>query len=386
MTINLLTTVYPQKGISIYSEHLIRSLAKQSINLNVYAYKRPHPGFLHPDGIDDKAQTTEPYPINVTIRKKINWFNPLGWLFEAAQMSGEILHIQYWTFVQLPVFLTFSLAARLKKMKVVITLHNIRTHEFGNISTKFIKTLFFFCDNYIVHNDNNKQLLSKEHHVPLNKISVIPIGVYHNNKFVKINTAKARENLGLEINKKYILFAGHIRKYKGLETLLMALPPVIKHISDARLLIVGSVWGSWQSYQKIIDSLQLDKYIIRNLNYVSDQELSQWICASDIVVLPYKKFESSSGLAKTILFFEKPMLVSRVGDLPELVPYDDMTFEPGRQDELANCLATALTKTENEKMIEYIKAIKANYSWEKIGENYRKYYKTITAKNEKHNY
>ncbi|KKT20513.1 MAG: hypothetical protein UW03_C0003G0049, partial [Candidatus Peregrinibacteria bacterium GW2011_GWA2_43_8] len=67
--------------------------------------------------------------------------------------------------------------------------------------------------------------------------------------------------------------------------------------------------------------------------------------ATDIVILPYKEFAAQSGPGNIALAFEKPIIASNVGGLPELVLNKKMVFESGNREELSDKIALAFNKT-----------------------------------------
>ena len=103
MKLTILTTIYPQKGLSIYSDHLLRNFNKKEIKIEVISFKNLYPNCLYPDGINDKKCKPVQYN-NVVIKKIISWFNPFSWFKAALSTSGDIIHIQWWTYFLFPIY------------------------------------------------------------------------------------------------------------------------------------------------------------------------------------------------------------------------------------------------------------------------------------------
>ena len=118
-----------------------------------------------------------------------------------------------------------------------------------------------------------------------------------------------------KLRKKNILFFGLIREYKGLDILLEAfrlLP------DDYQLIIAGEPYGSFEKYQKIIDSIPGKDRISLSLKYIKDSEVTDYFSASDVAVLPYRS-ATQSGISSVSYHFEVPMIVTDVGGLKETI-------------------------------------------------------------------
>jgi glycosyltransferase involved in cell wall biosynthesis len=125
--------------------------------------------------------------------------------------------------------------------------------------------------------------------------------------------AKAR--LGLNTNKKILLFFGLIRDYKGLDLLIEAMA----HLDDSyQLLIAGEAYGSFHKYQKQIDhSPAKDRIIVKN-HYVEDKEVPVLFSAADVLALPYKS-ATQSGVLPIAYHYEIPVVATDVGGLRDAI-------------------------------------------------------------------
>ncbi|OIQ96020.1 D-inositol 3-phosphate glycosyltransferase [mine drainage metagenome] len=132
----------------------------------------------------------------------------------------------------------------------------------------------------------------------------------------------AREKLGLNVDDKIILFFGFIRKYKGLDILLEAMN-YIKHqtsdIRDLKLLVAGEFYEDRKLYDDLIESLNIKDNLILRTDFIADSDVKYYLSAADFVIQPYRN-ATQSGVTPLAYHFEKPMLVTNVGGLPDLVP------------------------------------------------------------------
>ncbi len=134
-----------------------------------------------------------------------------------------------------------------------------------------------------------------------------------------LSKIEAREHLALSANDKIILFFGFIRKYKGLDLLLeaMALPGIKQ--SGIKLLIAGEFYEDRKTYDEIIAKKNLLAQLILKTDFIPDSEVRYFLSAADFVIQPYRN-ATQSGVTPLAYHFEKPMLVTNVGGLPDLVP------------------------------------------------------------------
>ena len=131
----------------------------------------------------------------------------------------------------------------------------------------------------------------------------------------KKERCEAERKLGLAPGKKNILFFGLIREYKGLDILLEA----FRTLDDSyQLIIAGEPYGSFEKYQKIIESLPGKERVFMNLKYIKDSEVSDYFSAADVAVLPYRS-ATQSGISSVSYHFEVPMIVTDVGGLKETI-------------------------------------------------------------------
>ncbi|HEX8752626.1 MAG TPA: glycosyltransferase family 4 protein [Solirubrobacterales bacterium] len=108
-----------------------------------------------------------------------------------------------------------------------------------------------------------------------------------------------------------LLFFGRITEYKGLETLLEAMPIIWEELPEARLTIAGE--GEIPRRPALADP----RVVVRD-GYIPEGEVPDLIKASTCVVLPYRQ-ASQSGVGSLVKPYARPLVVTEVGGLPELV-------------------------------------------------------------------
>ncbi len=381
MKVTLISAFYPQKSISVYSDHLTRSLAANDLPLELVNFKNLYPEWLYPGGAIDEERKNCRYDSGNCVEKRIlAWYNPFSWLDAALTATGDIIHLQWWTHILFPVYFTILLVNRFtKKRPAILTLHNVTPHEQRGLGAILTGVLVRMCDKIIVHNEQNKSQAISLYRIKTDDVAVIPIGVY-DSQLPPITGSRAEimDKLALDPSKTYCLFFGSIRPYKGLDVLLKAWSQVIKNDPSSRLIIAGTVWGSWDIYQGIIDELDLAPYIVKKLYYIPAEEIARLLTVADVVVLPYRRFDASSGLVKTALALTRPMVVTAVGDLAEIIGDRRFIARPGDSGDLAGKLSFALSdKTACLELTRKLNEYKEKYSWSRAAAAHRRLYDTL---------
>jgi glycosyltransferase involved in cell wall biosynthesis len=256
-----------------------------------------------------------------------------------------------------------------KRYTIVTTEHDPRLHDGEHILNRILyyasRTLSRnLSDAIIVHGQNLRNYLV-EKKVPAEKIFVIPHGDF--SYYKKYATIDQEEKLTL-------LFFGLIRDYKGLEFLIKAEPLVAEAIPGVKILIAGE--GDFQKYQEMIKNP--DHFEIQN-RYLNDAEVAAVFSRAAIVVLPYVD-ASQSGIIPIAYAFKKPVIVTDVGSIAEVVE-DGKTgiiVPPKNSVALSEAIITLLKNDSlrKEMGLKAYEKMQAELSWEQIGIETMKVYKT----------
>ena len=298
--------------------------------------------------------------------------------FHARINSCNIFHYHIFGFSVLVLF--NMLLAKLLFGKIVLTIHDVRSFSNNETSSIYTRLIYFLSDSIFTHNMfSQKEIV--QHHEPLkNKISIIPHGNYLPFINVQDDQKASRLKLGIGLDKKVLLFFGMIKKVKGLDILLSAMPEIIKKNSQVTLLVAGKPWrDDFSKYQAIIDRLQIDKNCILHIKFISYEDVEHYYCASNIVVLPYSKIYQS-GVLMMSLSYGKPVVLSDLDSFKEIVidKKSALFFKSGDVSSLTEVINNAFDSADLlEKIrLQGLELIKTKYSWSKIGEQTRDaYYK-----------
>lgn len=366
MKISMISTLPPIKGLSPYTLGLVKELSKKC-EIDFFGFKSLYPEFLYPGGT--KTNEKEPKFRNLNINNSLTWYNPFSWIKTGFQIKTDIVHAQWWSWFLAPVYLTILTIAKMRKKKIIMTIHNVKPHEKSFIKNFLNNSVINLADEYVVHNqENKKQFLELKK--TKKKINVIPHGIIEIKNSQK-SISKLRKEYGFSNRDKILLFFGNIREYKGLDILLVSLSKI--EDKNTKLIIAGKPWEGFQKYQDMIDNLKLNDRIKLYLDFNSNEKVAELFKVSDLIVYPYNEFEASSGAGVVALNFEKPVVVTNVGGLPELVKDKNTIAKPNNPEDLTNKILYALSHLK--KLEKDSKEISKNFSWKNSVEKLMGVYK-----------
>lgn len=316
-SIVILAPAYPLRGgIASSSERLAYEFLKEGHEVTIYTFSLQYPNMLFPG----KTQYSEdPPPADLDIKVKVNSINPFNWFSvgkELRKLRPDYIVTRFWLPFMGPSLGTILRQAKKNKhTKVVAIVDNIIPHEKRPGDYTLSKYFVGPVDKFIVM---SKSVGEELRQFTTNKpIRFVPHPVY-DNYGDPISKEAACAFLDLPPTEKYILFFGFIRAYKGLDLLLQAMadPRIRQH--NIRLLIAGEYYADQADYEKLMQELGIEDLLILKTDFIPNPEVLYYFCAADLVVQPYKS-ATQSGISQLAYHFEKPMVATRVGGLPEII-------------------------------------------------------------------
>lgn len=311
MKVAILSTAYPLRGgIAQFNALVYRELEKNH-DVKVFTFKRQYPNFLFPG--ETQYVTEDDVADPIPTQEVLDTVNPFSYWKTAREMNAfepDILITKYWMTFFAPSLGT--VLKRVKKAKRISILDNVIPHEkrfFDGAANRFFLK---HNDGFVVMSDVVlKDLLSIK---PDAKFLRIDHPVY--NQFgATLPKAEALKELGLPEGKKYLLFFGFIREYKGLDLLVEALS---KLDDDYHVIVAGEVYGSFDKYAAQIKALGLEDRVHTFTQYISDEEVKTYFSAADVCMLTYKS-ATQSGITAIAHHFEMPIIATDVGGLKESI-------------------------------------------------------------------
>ncbi len=316
MKIIIVGPAYPLRGgIANFNEALCRAFLKEGHQAKIFSFSLQYPALLFPG----KTQIDSGKgPDDLTIIASINSINPFSWFSTADAVQKEkpdLVIFRFWLPFMGPGLGT--IARRLRKhTKVIAITDNVIPHEkrMGDalLTRYFIKS----CDGFVTMSRavlDDLSLFTENQ----NKI-FLPHPLY--DIFgEKAERGAALKHLGLPENQRYMLFFGFIRKYKGLDLLLEAMADERIRNLGVHLIVAGEYYEDSKVYEAIIEKHKLASRLILHTHFIPSEEVNTYFGASDLIVQPYRS-ATQSGVTQIAYHFEKPMLVTKVGGLAEIVP------------------------------------------------------------------
>ena len=348
-------------GIANFNEALCRAMNVAGIETKIVSFSLQYPRFLFPGKTQFESGKG---PQDITIETKINSINPLNWIKVASYIKREkpdYVIFRYW----LP-FMGASLgtiAKRIKKgtsIKTLAITDNIIPHEdrIGDemLTKYFVKQI----DGFIAMSKSVLDDLSD--FTATDKKVFLPHPIY--DIFgERVEKAVALKHLHLDAEDKHILFFGFIRNYKGLDLLLEAMGDARIKELGVKLIVAGEYYESPAPYNDIIKKHQLENSVILHTNYIPSEEVRYYFCACDMVVQPYRH-ATQSGVTQIAYHFEKPMLVTHVGGLPEIVPHNIVGYVSAINPvSIANFIVEFYVHNKEELFIAHIMKEKERFMW-----------------------
>ena len=375
-TIKIIGPAYPYRGgIATTSERLAQEFASMGYEVGIETFTLQYPSFLFPG----KTQFNDkPAPECLNIKRTINSVNALNWLKTGRRLRKEnpdLIIIRYWLPFLAPCLGTIAGLARRNKNTVVICLaDNIVPHE-HRLGDRLLTNYFMQrIDGLIamsksVLNDG----LSFRKEMPM---GFCPHPIF-DNYGEKLSLEAAKQKLKLDTNIRYLLFFGFIRDYKGLDLLIRAFADERLRKYPVKLLVAGEYYSSSEPYLQLIKDNHLEDFIELRTDFIPDNEVNLYFSAADMVVQPYKS-ATQSGVTQIGYHFNKPMLVTNVGGLSEIIPDGKIGYvvEPDHQ-QIAKALIDFYEYGRMEEFEANIVEEKKKFSWSNMANTFLTVYNKI---------
>jgi glycosyltransferase involved in cell wall biosynthesis len=283
-------------------------------------------------------------------------------------LNPDVIHIQRghpWFNFALPF---------LKRYPVVTTIHDVILHT-GDVESRIIpsfthKIAISYANQLIVHGKKLKSEMMRESNKSSDEINVLNRGIN------SIYTRYVEEPV--EEDKHSILFFGRIFEYKGLRYLIEAEPLITKEIPDVKIVIAGR-GEDFQRYNEMM--VNKEKYSVYK-KHIPNEMVAELFQKASVVVLPYID-ASQSGVVPLAYAFKKPVVVTNVGSLPEVVDHGKTGYivPPKDSKKIAEAVIDLLKDDKKRRRMGEYAYKKANeeLSWEKIAMKTVEVYKKATG-------
>ena len=378
MKILMLSWEYPPRvvgGISRVVHDLSHKLCQEGHQVTVVTYRDGNvPYYEDDDGVDVYRVDN----FMIAPNNFIDWvmqlnFNMIAKATEIISEKGnfDVIHAHDW--------LTAYAGKTLKHAHNTPLVSTIHATEAGRNSgiqgemQKYINDtewmLTYESSEVIVNSNYMKNELQRLFGLPYEKINVVPNGV----NLTLFNGIEKdyefRRKFAMD-NEKIILFMGRLVYEKGIQTLISAMPKILSHYHDAKLVIAGK-GGMIDELRNQVNYLGLGNKVYFT-GYLKSKDVQRMYKSADVAVFP-STYEPFGIVALEAMLSGTPVVTSDIGGLNEIVEHgvNGMKSYAGNPNSLADSILALLfdqnlckTVSKNAK-----EKVKTQYNWTKITED-----------------
>lgn len=348
-----------RSGIAQHSTLLHRALAETGPLLTI-SFSRQYPVWLFPgaSGRDPEYQGYDEPGVEYGIDSLYPW-TWRRWLRIGLANKPDAVLIPWWTVFWAPCFWYLARAFRRNGVRVIFLCHNIVDHEEAAWKQRASRWVLQQASAFITHSMVTRMRLLEV--VPDGRVTVFPHPIYNQYPAAR---GKLARRAGTEL-----LFYGFIRPYKGINVLIEAMRLLAR--DDVHLTIVGEFWKDEEKTKHTIREYGLQDKIDIIPHYVTEQETAEYFDRCDLVVLPYLS-ASDSGVVSIAYHYNKPVVATRVGGIPESVHEGRTGYlvEPGSPEKLADALRN-VPPPALAAMAENIRILKLDRTWDGLARTIR---------------
>lgn len=353
---------YPYRGgIADFNERLAREFQREGHEVTIYTFTLQYPGFLFPG----KTQySTSPAPEDLTIVRKVHSVNPFNWIKvgrEIRRQHPDLVMVRFWLPFMAPCLGTIARIIRGdKRIQVVSLLDNVVPHEHRIGDKMFARYMIKSVGGYVAMSES--VLADAKYFDDTKPFALTPHPLY-DNFGEKVSREEAIAHIGLDADTRYVLFFGLIRDYKGLDLLLRAFADERLRGKKTKLIVAGEFYSNAEYYERLEQELGVAEHIVWYKEFVPADQVRYFFAAADLVAQPYKT-ATQSGITQIAYHFERPMLVTNVGGLAEIVPHGKVGYvvKPEVSD-IADALVDFVDNHSDTDFREGILEEKTKYAW-----------------------
>ncbi len=283
-------------------------------------------------------QSMQPHHLNFWQRgwKKIRWAIRRGWrgihlLLAWVRLSLYIIQnrpdIVQFTRIEFPFEAYFIGWMHRKGLFLTQICHEFEAREsksrLASLLFRNNKDVYTYFSAIFFHaQENRNRFFSLYPSISEQKTYVIPHG--NSSWLTTLKTAPnqldlLRQQYGLQVGERVVLFFGLLSPSKGLDDLLDAFALARKSCT-AKLLIVGypTKYFDMDAFKARIETLNITDQVILDSRYLPLDQISSVMSLATVAVYPYRS-STQSGALQAAYTFGRPVIATVVGGLPEAV-------------------------------------------------------------------
>jgi glycosyltransferase involved in cell wall biosynthesis len=356
-------------GSSQYTTLLVRALRKRH-DVFFASYSRQYFRWMYPGSTDQDPSTLTVYEEPDFLFDAVS---PRAWRRLADTVScrspDHVLlpwTVTYWA----PFFYLFlrRLAVSPRPPRTVFLCHNIVEHEESALKKSISRRVLGLADAFITHSREDaihlRALLGLSDSA---RIRTSPHPEYRHLNVRQVDQASARAKLGVEAE-RVLLFFGFVRSYKGLEVLADALSLVLREL-PVHLVVAGEFWGGPRRFLERLRKLGIESHVTTVPRFIANEDVPEYFAACDVVVIPYHS-ATQSGIVQMAYGFDRPVVATRVGGLPEMIRDGETgtLVPPGDPAALAAGIVDFFKEDRRPSMRAAIRDVREQFSWDRMVE------------------
>ncbi|MGY2131859.1 glycosyltransferase [Hymenobacter sp. HD11105] len=365
MRVVIIGPAYPLRGgLATYNERLARAFREAGDEVRLVTFSLQYPGFLFPG---QTQFSTENAPQDLQIEVSINSVNPVSWWQVGNRLRREkpdLVVFRFWLPFMGPALGTIArIITRNRHTRVVAITDNVIPHEKRPGDRPLTRYFLSACHGFVTMSRSVLADLRRLHFRQPARYQPHPL--YDNFGPFKPK-AGALQALGLSADSQYILFFGFIRAYKGLDLLLEAFADKRLAALPLKLIIAGEFYEPAAPYEALIQLYELENRLVRATDFIPNERVADYFCAANLIVQPYKN-ATQSGVSQIAYHFERPMLVTDVGGLAELIPDGEVGYVTKAQPKaIADALVDFYQNNREEQFTIGVRERKKQFSWSEM--------------------
>jgi glycosyltransferase involved in cell wall biosynthesis len=336
--------------------------------VQAFTFRHQYPTFLFPG----QSQFENQKP-SFRFPRIVSTFRP--WTYYSAlralkKSNGELFITSYWMSFFGPMMGYWARFLPSKTVKIAV-IHNLVPHEKRFFDTAFNRYFLRHYDGFVVLSEYVKQAVLEQKPGAFTCVLKHPS---YQQFGKKIDKKHARQEIGVDQDKKTLLFFGLIRDYKGLDLLLEA----FSSMDDSfQLIIAGEVYGETKGYDSLIQQSK-NKQIYFIDQFIPSEKVQLYFSASDLCVLPYRT-ATQSGITAASFHFEVPIIATNVGGLKELIgiPELGLIVEEPNSNMLKDAICYYFENNLKENFQINIRKEKESNTWDEFAKSLISFSKTI---------
>ncbi len=361
--VSLIGPTHPFRGgIAHHTTLLARELERRHA-LQLVSFARQYPRWALPSGTD---RDPSDQPLRSPAEYLLSPLDPRSWVRAARRIhefQPEWVVLPWWIPVWAPAWAYLGRAIRRMRPRptLLCICHNTRPHDrtrLGKYADGLaLRVALGKADGFVVHARSEAERLRMV--FPAVEVRHAPMPVFGELGV----TAPAPLPTALPEDRPILLFCGFVRRYKGLDVLLDALPRVLAR-ERVHLVIAGEFWQSERGYRERIARLGIADAVTIVPRYLPDEVMIALLRAATVVVLPYRR-ATQSAVVPLAFGVGRPVIVSRVGGLPDAVEdgINGLLVEPGDPAALADAIVRFVREGLGPRFEANIRAARGDGAW-----------------------